>query len=603
MTRSMAIVAAFVLVQGSGTAWPAPQGQTPTEPPAVVPLLDFSEVQLQTLLAQGANAQGKEQGVTLKSSVGKKVLGWLASASLSALTGDDSESSGGSSGLSARVYMPDGWIRQLASEASSRAPLQTTDVKDDQRQAILRVFAYPDLPNNDDDGSIARGASVEQVTLTDADQKNPVQPLWTEVLFGQGGDGATYRGLAAYFSIDDVAKLRAAKGKAEFHVMISAEKNRKQVFDVKDKGLFAFLDHVPPTSMPSPSAVQAVPAAVLQAGSQPMTPEQLDGAVAPIALYPDPLVAQILAAATYPLEIDEANVWEQARGDLAGSNLMNAARTQPWDPSVQALVALPQVLALMDSNLAWTTALGNAFLSQPQDVMTAIERQRQRAIDAGKLTTNQEETVGQDSDDDIDIEPADSLVVDVPVYDPVEIWGSWSYNPWRPFWFPPRPTVGFVGGRYGFFISFPLGSYYGSGIWGGWRQWGWRCRWRDGSLQVNNDFYRLYNYRPAQVVLKNGIGTWVHDPNHRGGLAYPSAQVADRYGVAPGRISPSAARSTQAAPAAAVPGGKGEALSGTSTSGSRARAESNRGHESLGGSTPAPKAAAPAPAPSKPKPH
>ena len=126
-----------------------------------------------------------------------------------------------------------------------------------------------------------------------------------------------------------------------------------------------------------------------QAADQPLlTPDQLDDLVTPIALYADPLIAQILAASTYPLEVVQADRWLQSNMQLQGTALTQAAAQQPWDPSIQALVIFPSVLSMMDKNLQWTTDLGNAFLGQEQDVMDAIQRQRQRASSSGKLASN-----------------------------------------------------------------------------------------------------------------------------------------------------------------------------------------------------------------------
>ena len=131
-------------------------------------------------------------------------------------------------------------------------------------------------------------------------------------------------------------------------------------------------------------AQQAPPPAGAVDEARILTPQQLDDLIAPIALYPDPLVAQILAAATYPLEVVEADRWLQANPGVQGTALTDAAQNQPWDPSVQALVVLPSVLGMLDRNLGWTINLGNAFLAQAQDVMDAIQRQRQRAMSAGR---------------------------------------------------------------------------------------------------------------------------------------------------------------------------------------------------------------------------
>ena len=140
-----------------------------------------------------------------------------------------------------------------------------------------------------------------------------------------------------------------------------------------------------------------------------LSPEQLDDLVAPIAVYPDPLLGQVLAASTYPLELVEAQQWLQANSNLQGQQLMDAARQQNWDPSVQALVAMPDVLAKLTQDIGWTTDLGNAFLAQQADVMSAVQRMRERAEANGKLESTAQETVtteNQDGQTAIEIEPA-----------------------------------------------------------------------------------------------------------------------------------------------------------------------------------------------------
>jgi hypothetical protein len=349
--------------------------------------------------------------------------------------------------------------------------------------------------------------------------------------------------------------------------------------------------------------VQSDPSAAQQESEALKAPQQLDDLVAPIALYADPLIAQILAAATYPLEIVEADRWAEANPSLTATDLTDAAKTQPWDPSVQTLVAFPSVLAILDRNLSWTTDLGNAFLAQPQGVMDAIQRQRQRAFGAGKLLSNAQETVVRSSEDNtIEVEPADPDEIYVPVYDPVVVWGGWSYHPWGPFWYPARPVGAVIGIGPGFFIGIAVGRSFHD--WGGWGGWGWGCSWRDLSLTVNNNFYIHYNYRPPQNVLRNGVAAWVHDPRHRQGVAYPSAQVAGRFVAPAGRRSPGGGVvPPQGVPAKppTPPRANGGALAGTNVSGSRARVESDRGHASLSSSSHS--AAAAAPRSSGGKPH
>src|ERR1700722_9977098 len=163
-----------------------------------------------------------------------------------------------------------------------------------------------------------------------------------------------------------------------------------------------------------------------------LTPQQLDNVVAPVALYPDPLLGQVLAASTYPLEVVEAQQWLQQNANLQGQDLLNAARQQNWDPSVQALVAFPDILMLLNSNVRWTTDLGNAFLAQQPDVMAAVQRMRGRAQSNGRLSSNLHQTVNnetQNGQSAVEIEPENPDYIDVPEYNPDYVWG--------------QPTVGY----------------------------------------------------------------------------------------------------------------------------------------------------------------
>src|SRR5512139_3402403 len=154
--------------------------------------------------------------------------------------------------------------------------------------------------------------------------------------------------------------------------------------------------------------------------------DQLDNLVAPIALYPDPLLGQILVACTYPLEVVEASQWLKRNRNLQGQALLDAAKQQPWDPSVQALVAVPDALEKLNQDIRWTTDLGNAFLAQQADVMSAVQRMRARAQANGRLSSTPQQTVtseDQGGQKVIVIEPANPQVIYVPVYDPYYVWG------------------------------------------------------------------------------------------------------------------------------------------------------------------------------------
>ena len=275
-----------------------------------------------------------------------------------------------------------------------------------------------------------------------------------------------------------------------------------------------------------------------QAPAQPLPPQALDDLVAPIALYPDPLLGQALAASTYPLELVEAKQWVQANATLQGQQLTNAARQQPWDASVQALVAMPDVLNRLTEDIHWTTDLGNAFLAQQADVMSAVQRMRVRAQANGKLQSTPQETVtneDQGGQAAVEIQPVDPQVIYAPEYDPNYIWGPpvWGYYP--PLYYP---SYGFWWGP-----GINLGLYYGG--WGGWGfgrggfGWGWGMNWFGHGLFVNGAFFNHYGYGYGRG-FGGGYGTgrfagtaaWAHDPSHRLGVGYPNSQLSSRYGAA-----------------------------------------------------------------------
>jgi Protein of unknown function (DUF3300) len=235
---------------------------------------------------------------------------------------------------------------------------------------------------------------------------------------------------------------------------------------------------VPPVFASTPPPAQASPGVRLDVQQ---SPQELDQLVAPIALYPDELVAQILAAATYPAEVVEAERWMQANAGLKGDALANAANTQPWDNSVKALVQFPPVLAMMDKNLSWTSSLGEAYMNDSQAVMNTVQQMRAQAQRAGNLKSTPQENV-TDEGQTIVIEPAEPDVVYVPEYDPWLVYGE-------PLaFYPGWVTVP------GLFIDGP-GLYFGLGIgigifggygWG-WHHWG--ADWHGHGVVYNHSPY------------------------------------------------------------------------------------------------------------------
>ena len=193
-----------------------------------------------------------------------------------------------------------------------------------------------------------------------------------------------------------------------------------------------------------------------------LSPEQLNQLVAPIALYPDSLVAQVLAASTYPTQIVDADRFVQSNAGAPPDQMAQMVNDQPWDPSVKALTAFPSVLSNMDKNLDWTTQLGNAYYNQPQDVMNAVQAMRQQAYASGHLRSSEQLDVNY-SPDDIVIQPVNPAVVYVPYYNP---WALWGFRPYYAYYAPPPPPGVYLGA--GIALGFGVGIAIGA-----WSHWGW----------------------------------------------------------------------------------------------------------------------------------
>ena len=235
---------------------------------------------------------------------------------------------------------------------------------------------------------------------------------------------------------------------------------------------------VPPVFASSPPPAQASPGVPLNVQQ---SPQELNQLVAPIALYPDELVAQVLAAATFPTEVVEAERWMQAHPELEGDALAKAADTQPWDSSVKSLVQFPPVLAMMDKNLSWTSSLGEAYMDDSQAVMGAVQEMRAQAQRAGNLKSTPQENV-TDEGQAIVIEPAEPDVVYVPEYDPWLVYGE-------PLAFYPGwvtvPGLFFEGPGMYFGLGFGIGIFGGYG-WG-WHHWG--ADWHGHGVVLNHSPY------------------------------------------------------------------------------------------------------------------
>src|SRR5215471_10305025 len=264
---------------------------------------------------------------------------------------------------------------------------------------------------------------------------------------------------------------------------------------------------------------QETPAQESEADLAPLSADQLDALVAPIALYPDPLLAQCLAASTYPLDIVEAQEWIARNPNLKGDELADAIEKQDWDPSVQALAQVPDALKRMSEDIKWTTELGDAFLAQQNDVMQAVQRLRAKARDAGKLDSSEHmkvDSTTSEGESVVEIEPSDPEVVYVPAYDPVAIWGS-MYYPYPPIYYPP-----YYGGAW---LGFGLGIAIGIGISNGWA-----CHWgSNNTININNN-NRYVNHYNRENNIRNSSNNWQHNPRQRGGTPYRDRATASKYG-------------------------------------------------------------------------
>ena len=363
----------------------------------------------------------------------------------------------------------------------------------------------------------------------------------------------------------------------------------------------------------------------------PFKPEELEQILAPIALYPDDLLSQILMATTYPLEIVEADRWVKKNKSLKGDAAAKALEKEDWDPSVKSLVNLPDVLSLLSEKLDWTQKLGDAFIGQQKEVMDTIQKMRQKAKDAGKLETNENQKIEvktEGTTEVIVIQSAQPNTVYVPVYNPTVVYGTWAYPSYPPYpYYPPAYGVGM-----GLAVGFAWGYAWG------------HCNWGGGDVDIDINRNTNINNNIDRDKYKNrqqgdrgqggrdgqggrggqgGQSKFKHDPSHRQGVPYrdsksasqfggrsqgqaaqaresyrgrsqsPSAGTADR-GAASGRggsgagSRPSAGTSNRASTGASTRGGSStrssSGLSGVSSGGRAATSSSSRGRSSLSSS-------------------
>ncbi|MGA7041347.1 MAG: DUF3300 domain-containing protein [Pseudolabrys sp.] len=266
-----------------------------------------------------------------------------------------------------------------------------------------------------------------------------------------------------------------------------------------------------------------------QPQQQPLTQQELAQLVAPIALYPDALLAQVLTASTYPLEVVMAARWSEKNPDLKGAALEDAMQKEPWDPSVKGLTSVPQVLAMMSDKLDWTQQLGEAFLAQPDDIQNAVQALRARADEAGNLKSSKEQKVRRVAappstgyvgpPEYIVIEPVEPDYVYVPVYDPVVVYGAdyWppAYVPF--FWHPPWWTVGPV-------IGFGAAAFVGPALWYHYN-WGNRGY---AAVQTNTALYSRFNR--VNVTGGGQFQNWRFDAAHRANVPFKNTNLQRQFG-------------------------------------------------------------------------
>ncbi len=255
--------------------------------------------------------------------------------------------------------------------------------------------------------------------------------------------------------------------------------------------------------------------------------EELDQMLAPIALYPDSLVSQILMASTYPMEVVQADRWAQANKTLKDPELTAALEKQPWDPSVKSLVAFPDVLKMMDEKLEVTQKIGDAFLAQQKDVMATIQSLRKKAQAAGNLKSTKEQTVVVEKETQIIVvQPADPKVVYVPAYNPVVVYGPWWYPSYPPYpYYPPAYVPGAA--AFGFCAGVATSAAWGY-AWG-------NCNWHGGDVDIDINHAQFNNVNINKSKYSNSIGngtgqgSWNHNPEHRKGTPYKDSGTAQRY--------------------------------------------------------------------------
>ncbi len=257
--------------------------------------------------------------------------------------------------------------------------------------------------------------------------------------------------------------------------------------------------------------------------AQQFSDQRLDEIAAPIALYPDSLLMQVFMAATYPLEVVEADRWLRKQS-LSGDALDEALKGQDWDASVKSLCTLPDVLSKMSENLDWTRDMGDAFLANQSELLDAVQRLRGKAHETGHLKTTPEQTVTVQQDQIIVIESAQPDVIYVPTYSPTVVYGTWPYTTvyYAPLYTPPPPGYGA--------LAFTTGVIVGAALWG-------NCNWRWGhsNVNINVNHYNTFNRNTNNNFTNVSDNRWQHQPEHRKGVNYRDRDTARRFGASEGR--------------------------------------------------------------------
>ncbi|MGV8918864.1 MAG: DUF3300 domain-containing protein [Pseudomonas sp.] len=296
---------------------------------------------------------------------------------------------------------------------------------------------------------------------------------------------------------------------------------------------------VPAVASGSPPAPDPLP---IPAKDPVFSQEQLDQMLAPIALYPDPLLAQVLMASTYPGEIGEAVAWSKKHPDAKGDDAVKQVATQTWDPAVQSLVAFPQVLSTMGQDPVWVQRLGDAFLAQPDDVMKSVQRLRHQAQAAGNLQSNEYQKVeiqpvaapatpapssstvivqsAPAEPPAIIIQPANPQVVYVPSYNPTVVYGAWPYPASPPVYYPPPPAY-YPGQALMTGLAFGVGVAAVGALWAN-SDWG--------NNDIDIDVNRSNNFSGNTRTTNNQNNKWQHNSAHRDGVPYRDNRSREQYG-------------------------------------------------------------------------